>query len=499
MYASNAGGSGGVRRSPYGYTSNDLMGPRYNSPVQTQPSPGGGGGNVDISDLLGSIMRWPFNEGTLDPLFNGQAFGSGTPAPATPPGTNSGILNGLLSGMDLKIPGVGRAAAIAPPEPTQPEMNPDQQALAQLYELVTGGGTGGPSEEELNASLNESAAGINQQYGAQIGALRHANQGARQDTKKNSAEVQAMYDALAGSYNRAGKREMRQGNRLSNRLQNMGEQAQNATTTQAERLNESSAAAAQGLGLADLGQELVQQNNQTAQRQSKVAGQRGQMAANTVLGQAGNNRTFMNTSGMASELEGTNQAADMYGQLQDYLQQNRSQMASLAGERAAAQAAAKAEITGQYASAQGDQQQQMIENLMGLYGLGHQAQGDQFDQNLALQELAQKQSGAGSDMYDLLPDQMGGPAKLLAQFGRPRVNELFNQVSGSNEMATGYFNPGSQPSQQQPLQGNKAAIMQYLQQAFGDEYNQLPPAAQSTLVAALMMQLQGSSSIKATP
>ncbi len=291
-------------------------------------------------------------------------------------------------------------------------LSPIQQALAQLDQL-TNQKTPGTSEADLNQALAEAAAGINKQYGSEIGAIRHTMGGARKDTRSGSKEVQAMYKALAQSYRQAGNRESRQGNQLAQQLQNMGENSQQAITNQAMQMNQQSVNAAKALGLGKLGQALINRTNQTAQNLSGSAGARGDMAGETVLGQAGNNRTFMNTSGQTSRLEGTNKAADMYAQLQDYLDLSRSKIGDIAGQRQQALAGSEADIKNTFATASSDAQQQMIDNKLALLQLAMNAQNNQQDYSLAQQKLAQG-GGTQQDYYGMLPDQVGGPAQLLA-------------------------------------------------------------------------------------
>jgi len=372
-------------------------------------------------------------------------------------------------------------------------LNPIQTALAQLDQLMNQG-TGGLSEEDLQQALDEAAAGINKQYGAQIGAVRHQMGGARQDTKAGSREIQQMYAALARSYNKAGQREMRQGNRLSQRLQGMGEQAQEGITNQALKMNQQSVQAAKALGLADLGESLVGRTNKVAQNLGNVMSTRGNLAGETVLGQAGNNRTFMNTSGQTSRLEGTNRSADLYAQLQDYLQAHRDQIAELAGQKASALAASNAGITNSFASAQSDAQQQLIENKLALLQMAMDAQQQQFKQS-----TYQPEGQSQQDLYSLLPDQTAGPAAFLSQLGDPTVNKLYSQLSTSGPMGTGYYNSEQDGSMQSlPLQGNVANMQTFLQQSLGPQWNRLTDAERSALVNVLLLQIQGASTNKSS-
>lgn len=380
------------------------------------------------------------------------------------------------------------------------QLNPIQIALAQLDSLINGGPPmpGQPGEKDLQAALDAAAAGIRKQYGAQIGAYAAQNAGAREDVREGSAEIQDMYGALDRSYQRAGKGEFRQGKQLSRQLQGMGERGAQAVTDQTNQMNQSAMEGAAGLGLDNLGQELVQDNIGRSQKMGNRALSSGQRSAETVMQQAGNNRTFFNTTGKASRLEGTNRSADLYADLQDYLQQNRSQMAALAGERAAAVAASQAGITNDFYGQQQD-----------YYGMQTEAQQQLFENKLRLLQLAMdaQEEGVGSkaeeDFYGMMPEQMSGPGRILSSMGDRSVNNLYKELSASDPMRLGYttdqnksdkwymYGRGGEESQV-PLVDNYANMQQYVANTLGpDAWGSLSTAQRNALISALMMQLKG--------
>lgn len=379
--------------------------------------------------------------------------------------------------------------------PQGPELNPIQIALAQLDQLLNQGSVmpDAPSEQDLNAALNEAASGINQQYGAQIGAIKHQNQGARGDVREGSAAIQKLYAGLDKSYEQAGRAERRQSGKLSNRLQNIGERGAQGVTSQANEMNNASMKGAAALGLADLGADLTKQTNQTAQQLGNRSIARGTSAASAVSKMGGNNSTFMNTSGQAARLEGTNRSADLYAQLQDYLQQNRDQIAALAGERAAALAQAKAGIQSSYMGSQADyadmamqQQQSLFDNKVKLLELA-----------LAAQQAQEEGTGGAEgedaleEFYSMLPEQIGGPSRILSEMHDPTISKLYEQLSGRPSMQNGYTG-NRELGTDQPLVDNYANMQDWVGDALGqDVYAGLSTAQRNALVAALLSQLQG--------
>lgn len=420
------------------------------------------------------------------------SFGVGGPSSSM---GEPGGLEGLLTGPLGNVPPAHIPGHVFQKDNDSPEMSPVQVALSQLDQLINQGSQlpAGPSQQDLQQALNESAAGLRKQYGAQIGAIQSQNAGARSDVRTGSNQVRKMYNALGRSYNKMGHRQFKQGSKLAHQLQNMGKREGDIVTSQANDINEASLRGAAGLGLADLGSELTQKTSDRAQRLSSSAVQRGTLAGRAEKQIAGNDRTFMQTSGQASRLEGTNTAADMYADLQDYLQANRSQIASLAGERAAAIAQAKAAIQSSFSDAQSDyadmqmgSQQDLIDNKMALLKLALEVQSDQHEG---------RQSSNANDrlekFYDMLPDQIAGPSRLLSQMKDPTVTDLYEQLSGTSPMRYGYTGQ-KQDDTDVPLVDNLANVQNFVRSRIGnDAWGSMSTAQRNALVSALLLQLQG--------
>lgn len=372
-------------------------------------------------------------------------------------------------------------------------LSPVQVALAQLDQLVNSGMQlpQGPSEADLQQALDEAAAGIQKQFGAQIGAIRAQMGGARKDTRQGSRAVRNMYNQLGNSYNRMGQRQFKQGSKLAHQLQGMGEREGDVISDQAQDIVKAGVRGAAGLGLGDLAMELTKQTKHDAGDLAQKAVRQGANAARTEKRVGANNRTFMQTSGQASRLEGTNTAADMYAQLQDYLQQNRSQIASLAGERAAAIAASKAGIQSSFADASADYadmrmdaRQDLIDNKMDLLKLALEIKADQKD----------NRSGGGAQnriekFYEMLPDQQAEPFRILNRVDDPTVTNLYQKLSGRGSMQRGFTGSGDN---RQTLEGNVANMQDWVSDVIGnDAWGGLSNAQRNALVAALLSQLEG--------
>jgi hypothetical protein len=199
----------------------------------------------------------------------------------------------------------------------------------------------------------------------------------------------------------------------------------------------------------------------------------------------------MQTSGQASRLEGTNTAADLVAQLQDFLQQNRANIAALAGEREAAIAAAQAGIQSSFADAQSeyadmraDARQDLIDNKMDMLKLALDIQADQ--------KANRSSSSAASRMekfYDLLPDQMSDPYRILNKFNDPEVTSLYEKLSGRGSMQRGFT--GTEDNRQS-LEGNVANMRDWISDVIGDaQWGSMSTEQRNTLVAALLRQLEG--------
>jgi hypothetical protein len=396
----------------------------------------------------------------------------------------SGMLENALAGA-----GLGAVRGAKGGKKKGNYLSPDQELLAQLNALMDQN-MGGLGPEDLQAALSEAAGGIKQAYGAQIGSVRHQMQGARKDTKQGSKEIRKMYAALARSYRKDARREQRQGARDSKTLQNLGErQADQIGAGTSKAMNEL-AAIAGGLGAPSIMEAVapgIEKQGGDLARQARNEGTRSGTAQAEL---SSTERRYINSQAGNSMLEGTNRSADLFSQLEDYLQANRDKISEIAGQRAQALAAAKSQIQGDFSKAQSDQLQQLIENKMNLAQLRRQMNNDQWDQKMDLSKLGAGGAAAG-DPYSMFADQSAGPMRLLGQLNDPTVSNLYNSFSDNNSMMSGYYDNNGDANNRVPLQNNYAGMMDYVQERMGPGWNNLSAAQRTALINALLLQLQG--------
>ncbi len=397
----------------------------------------------------------------------------------------SGLLENALAGA-----GVGAVRGAQGKKKKRGDyLTPDQELLAQLNALMDQN-MGGLGPEQLQAALSEAAGGIKQAYGAQIGSVRHQMAGARKDTRQGSKEIRKMYAALARDYRKGAKREQRQGAKDAKVLQNLGERQADQIGAGTAKAMDQLAAISGGLGAPSIMEAVapgIEKQGGDLARQARNEGTRSGTAQAEL---SGTERRYINAQAGNSMLEGTNRSADLYSQLEDYLQANRDKISEIAGQRAQALAAAKSQIQGDFSKAQSDQLQQLIENKMNLAQLRRQMQNDAWDQKMDLSKLSQGGGQAG-DPYKLFADQSAGPMRLLSQLNDPTVSKLYNSFSDNNSMMSGYYDNNGDPNNRVPLQNNYAGMLDYVQERMGAGWNQLSAAQRTALINALLLQLQG--------
>ena len=452
-----------------------------------------------LKDFLGSTAPGTgFNNlANLIDMLKSKA-GGGEPYKWQNMGGNMAKNNPTASLLEGALMGAGMGAQKKSKQTGPAGPSADQELLAQLDALMNQGMIGNPAQ--LQAALSEAAGGIKQAFGAQIGSIRNQNQGARADTAEGSKEIRAMYNALARDYRKSAKLEAKGGKKFGKTLAGMGsKQARDIGAGTSKIMSENSALAA-GLEAPDLAQELNQSVAEQGQRlQGNAIGgaaREGRAAAT----QSNVERQYLNSMAPNTNLEGTNRAADLYSQLQDYLQANRDKITELAGARAAALAQSKASIQGSYQQQSQDALQDLINNKMALANLRMQMQDAQWDRKMDLRGLAQAGAGeSDSDPFENLADQSAGPMALLGNYmatggpGAKQVGNLYNDFSDNNSMKLGYYDDNGDANRPVSLQDNYAGMMDYVKERLGPKWNQLDAGQRSVLINALLLQLKGGS------
>lgn len=446
---------------------------RTSDPTGLSQTPFGKGATLGSSGVAELIAQLKAALGNESPASGGGNFlsnllaqqGIDLPAPNNGPiPTGMGGIQGLPD-LPFMPPSGSQGPVLGPPVP---EQDPYAAALAEIDALINAQGGGG--DNGLQAALHQATSGIKQAYGSQIGAIKDLNQDARQDTRKGSKEVRAMYRALQKSYNKAGQREKKQGANTAAQLQRLGAESAGAATNAANEINAQNVAAAQALGAPNIAEQLNAEVNAQQQAAANEATSQAGRSARTALGTSGNEQTYYNTQGTTSRLEGTNRAADMYAQLQDYLEANGNKIGEIAGQRAQALAGAKASIGGAYAKQQGDTLGQMIAQKMKLLEMA-EAHRESMTPEEAENPLAKMFPGM------FLSNQ-------IAEAAPPPVQSAFQELLNDPAMASGQWNGNN-------LAGNLPAIQQWLLDNRETDAFENDPNLMAMLQAMIAARLQG--------
>lgn len=295
-----------------------------------------------------------------------------------------------------------------------------QQLLQQAMGLFSNA-----SLETYDPSGDVEAAlqGIAQQYGAQIKGLQRANQEARSTTRSSSKEIRNMYAALKNSLQQDARNELGNAEELKNMMMSTGREGAEGVTRGAKDLLAQNAAVAQGLGNADLMERLNAPINEQAQRQSGAAITRAQQGADEAMAIGGTAVQGLRTQGSVASMEGTERAADLFEQLQSYVQANMDKANALRGERGAAQATARSQILSSAANnaneVSSQNNQNMWKAIMDIANLQQGGQENAYEQWLGQQKLMldqQKlsQRGGGESPF---PDSITTSSQIIGQTG----------------------------------------------------------------------------------
>lgn len=306
-----------------------------------------------------------------------------------------------------------------------------QQLLQQAMGLFSNA-----SLESYDPAADVEAAlqGIARQYGAQIKGLQRANNEARSTTKASSREIRNMYAALKSTLQRDAQNELGSAEELKQMYLDTGKQAAGESTGRAKELLNENAAVAKGLGNEALLEKLNTPINAQAQRQAGAATTRAQEGANEALAIGSTAAQGLRHQGSVASMEGTERSADLYAQLQDYVQANADKAAALRGEQGAAQASARSQILSSAASNANEISAQNNKNLWGaIMDIANLEQGNQenaYDQWLGQQKLLlqqQGQKGGGASFMDAYPKGMRNANTILSEYGDP-ASGVFAQI-----------------------------------------------------------------------
>lgn len=326
---------------------------------------------------------------------------------------------------------------------------------------------------DIASIMKEAAGSAAKPYNAQIQTTRNQNQRAKADTKDSSQAVRKMYRALAQSNTRAAGRESEQATESAQNMQAMSQaSADELASDNAARLNESAAQSA-ALGSGDLAATLATDVNANTSEGARQLAESAGTASTEMMNRGEAERRYLNRQGQNAKLTGTNRAADLFGDLQDYLQGNRDKIGELSGQRAAAvgearSSAAASAASAQTASAEQAQAayQQMLENQMALLGMKTDLQQQDFDNNMSMEELSlavqrmqmegsqqeeQLIPGYANNLVEALPESERN-ALMLQQYLTPQSGNTLEELMKNPALRTGGYT--GEDGQQLTISGN---------------------------------------------
>ena len=434
------------------------------------------------SSALAQLLLGPANAGGYKQP--SRRYGDDSRMPWIPSNKNkigpTEILNRLLG--NAKGPLKKRASEAAAGSEGAPWEDLGDVAAQQLLQQAMGLFSNASLESyDPAADVEAALQGIAQQYGAQIKGLQRANQEARSTTKSSSREVRNMYAALKASLQRDAQNELANAEELKNMMMSTGREAAGESTGRAKELLAQNAAVAQGLGNADLLERLNAPINQQAQRQAGAATTRAQQGADEALAIGGTAAQGFRQQGAVASMEGTERAADLYDQLQAFVQANADKAAALRGEQSAAQAKARSDILSSVANNANEisaaNNQNMWKAIMDIANLQQSGQENSYEQWLGQQKLLldqQKlaQGGAGKNPF---PESITMSSQILGQTGG-NAEAVFADIVNNPSAA-------SDPGQMR----NPAYVMSLI----NSKYPDLSPIEKRNIMAATIRYFCG--------
>lgn len=418
------------------------------------------------------------NNSPFAAVFGNGDLGGGPPSPDLGPLQNKGS--------DKDAPFIGPVApglpgGVALPEEKKHRGNGNLKAINALMELAANAPVpGGDTGIDIQGIMQDAASAARAPFQAQIKSTRGQNQRAKADTAASSKEIRKMYRALSRSNKRAAERESEQSAATAQSITDMATQTADQLAAQNQARLDQSAAASAALGSGDLNEALSSQINANTAEGARQLTETATNAASTVAATGDAERRYLNRQGQNVKLTGVNRAADLYGDLQDYLQGNRDKISELRGQAAAAAGEAKSAAAASASSAQSDLYEQqyqahqdMLANQMALLGMKTDLQERNFDHKMAkdefglkLQQMLQPDPaeeplipGYDNRMIEALPQEQRS-ALMLQQFLSPESGATLSQLMKNPALSQGFYT--SKDGKALPLGGNPLNSQQLL-------------------------------------
>lgn len=414
------------------------------------------GGDSPVADP--SIGNW------LNNIMQGAAnniSGQAQPGP--------GALQSLLSSASDKFGGGPSGGVdmtnIAPQvtmEAKRPKVELDNNAatgydpMQQFMDLATSMLTDpGAASFDYETAQREAAGAIRQAYGAEIAAIRQNNRVARKSSKAARKEIDHLYRGLAKMYGRQEKRAVRQGDKMADRQMGIAEEGNTILQDLNNQMINDEAALLQKIGGQDAYSEIVSPDFDRMGQQVAENTEQGQAAAQRANRMGQNNARWFDRAQAGARFEGVDTQGDMIGQLQNYLMNNRNQIAGLKGDRAQEIAASNMNIEAQAAEAAGESQQQTFDNVLKLLGMTADIEDTNADnaradagfrwdkkmdrKNLRLKMMDAAESGSTDSLKNYSPG-IQDAMSIIAQnqdAGDSKATEALWKLFSSNAWRTG--------------------------------------------------------------
>lgn len=457
MYTPERGGSRGhytVRRNPLGTSAlAQLLG----EPLFTQPS----AKSYNNEPFLGTMGPHPVISGQDNiPL--------GPSGPVTLEDVKA--LNKKVSSGKNRPTKAEQTQAIADLLSSNPGNVATEQLAALAQKLF---GSTDPAQYDPSKDIAAAMRGINQQYGGAIGGYKQANRNARGEAQYGSKQTMKLYRALKKSMMHDAKVETRAGKGVAKQLNALGQHNADAARQRIESEVNQNAAVAKGLGNEKLATTLNAALEKQANSQAATAVRESQGSAQDQIKLGSNYAASARNIGRQAMTEGTQRSADLYSQLQGFVQQNLSKIASLRGESAAAKAQARAAISSNAAEAYNNAQSDNASNLWDAMLSVAQLSNDQNNSSVSnwakIQDALTSRTNAATSRYrathptstssatpyNPYPKGISNANMILDQ--NPGLASAFNAIVNSAQASAKYGQDMTNPNTvMQIIMNNKA-------------------------------------------
>lgn len=398
----------------------------------------------------------------------GQASSQFSPEFTTP--SESGLIQSLLGKASNQFGGGEPAGGfnmekVAPPVTMRPKpaqtidnnaatgdgYDPTQQLMDLAMSMLTQPG----ASYDYETAQREAAGAIRQAYGAEIAAIRQNNRVARKSSKRARKEIEHLYRGLAKMYGKQENRAVRRGEKAADAQMDIANEGNTVLTDLNNQMIQDETSLLQNLNQGQAFEQLISPDFDRMGEQVADNTRMGTDAASRAIRMGENNARWFDRAQGGARLEGTNAQADMIGMLQQYLMNNRNQIAGLKGQRAQEVAASNMNIQSQAAEAANAAQDQTWDQVMELLGVQRSIEDTNADnqredakfrwdkkmdrKNLRLKMLDAQETGNTDSLKHLSPG-IADAVGIIAQQRDPNDEKATNalwKLFASNAWRTG--------------------------------------------------------------